>query len=142
MVFSGVSLRQELLPAAVPQFRSAQVVDSHVMRYPSAVSWFSPGSYELRPTLATAVPNLVCAGDWVRMGTREHGAKGLCQERALVSGLEAANLLARRGLLGGRREHEVIPVRADELQVELGRTANKALAGVLGPLGLKSPWVR
>lgn len=27
-------------------------------------------------------------GDWVRMGDREHGAKGLCQERALVSGLE------------------------------------------------------
>lgn len=33
-------------------------------------------------------------GDWVRMGDREHGAKGLCQERALVSGLEV-------GVFGG-----------------------------------------
>ena len=31
-------------------------------------------------------------GDWVRMGDREHGAKGLCQERALVSGLEVGVL--------------------------------------------------
>ena len=134
--------RQELLPAAVPQFGSCSVVDSHVMRFPSAVSWFSPGSYELRPTLGTAVPNLVCAGDWVRMGAREHGAKGLCQERALVSGLEAANLLARRGVVKGR-EHEVIKVREDELQVELARSANKGVAGLLKGLGLlASPWVR
>jgi hypothetical protein len=34
------------------------------------------------------------------MGAREHGAKGLCQERAYVSGIEAANALARNGLLG------------------------------------------
>eukprot|EP00438_Fugacium_kawagutii_P011298 Skav205053 [mRNA] locus=scaffold142:119391:125910:+ [translate_table: standard] len=81
-------LTEELLPAAVPDFGQAKVVDSHVMRFPAAVSWFSPGSYERRPTLETPVKNLVCAGDWVRMGDREHGAKGLCQERALVSGLE------------------------------------------------------
>ena len=31
-------------------------------------------------------------GDWVRLGDREHGAKGLCQERALVTGLEAAHV--------------------------------------------------
>eukprot|EP00434_Breviolum_minutum_P023252 symbB.v1.2.020509.t1/scaffold1733.1/size104216/3 len=77
------------------------------------------------------------------MGDREHGAKGLCQERALVSGLEAANLLARQGVLGtSSRQHDVIPVRDDELQVQLGRAANKTVAQVLGPLGLNSPWVR
>lgn len=135
-------LTEELLPAAVPAFGNAKVVDSHVMRFPAAVSWFSPGSYEKRPTLETPLKNLVCAGDWVRMGDREHGAKGLCQERALVSGLEAANLLARRGVLGASKEHDVIPVRDDELQVQLGRAANKTVAQVLGPLGLSSPWVR
>lgn len=109
-------LKEELLPSAVPAFGNASVVDSHVMRFPAAVSWFSPGSYESRPTLETPLQNLACAGDWVRLGDREHGAKGLCQERALVTGLEAANLLARNGVLGRQfdREHDVIPVRDDE----------------------------
>ena len=61
---------------------------SYVQRYYGAVSWFSPGSFTSRPPLETRVSNLVCAGDWVRMGDREHGAKGLCQERAYVSGLQ------------------------------------------------------
>jgi len=64
------------------------VVDSYVQRYAGAVTWFSPGSFGSRPPLETSVRNLVCAGDWVRMGEREHGAKGLCQERAYVSGLQ------------------------------------------------------
>ena len=86
---------------------------------------------------------MVCAGDWVRMGDREHGAKGLCQERAWVSGVEAANALARSGVLaraaaeaeekaGGRgplrlrhlREAAVLPVRDDELQYRLARAVN------------------
>ena len=62
------------------------VVDSHVVRCPGAVTWFSPGSFDSRPPLETSLSNVVCAGDWVRMGDREHGAKGLCQERAYVSG--------------------------------------------------------
>jgi len=107
-------LMDELLPAAVPEFRAATVVDSHVARYPGAVTWFSPGSYSKRPPLQSSVSNLVCAGDWVRMGEREHGAKGLCQERAYVSGIEAANALARNGALGlNGRQHLVIPIRDD-----------------------------
>ena len=124
--------------------RAANLVDSHVARYPGAVTWFSPGSYAKRPPLQTSVPNLVCAGDWVRMGEREHGAKGLCQERAFVSGLEAANALARNGLLGmNGKQHLVIPVREDEPQVVAGRQLNKLVADALKPLGLDaSPWVR
>ena len=37
-------LTEELLPAAVPEFRGAKVLDAHVRRYPGAVSWFSPGT--------------------------------------------------------------------------------------------------
>ena len=108
------------------------------------MSWFSPGSFLKRPPLQTSVPNLVCAGDWVRMGEREHGAKGLCQERAYVSGLEAANALARDGRLGPERkaQHPVIPIRDDEPQVVAGRKANAAFQGLFKPLGLDSPWVR
>lgn len=135
---------RQLLPAAVPGFAGAQVVDSYVLRLPAAVTWFAPGTYSRRPPLQSSVANLVCAGDWVRMGDREHGAKGLCQERAYVTGLEAANALARSGSLGqqARRQHPVIPIRPDEPQVELGRAANRAVMQALAPLGLDSPWVR
>ena len=135
---------KELLPAAVSEFGRATIVDAHVARYPGAVTWFSPGSYSKRPPLQTTVPNLVCAGDWVRMGEREHGAKGLCQERAFVSGLEAANALARTGQLGlQRKQHLVIPVRDDEPQVVAGRKLNTLVANSLKSFGLDpSPWVR
>ena len=87
-------LKDRLLPSAVPAFNDANVVDFEVRKYADAVSWFSPGSYRTRPSLAVkGVSNIVCAGDWVKLGEREHGAKGLCQERAFVSGLEAANQL-------------------------------------------------
>eukprot|EP00667_Euglena_gracilis_P004364 EG_transcript_4386 len=136
-------LMKELLPGAVPAFAAARVVDSYVRRYPGAVTWFSPGSYKKRPPLVTSIPNLVCAGDVVRMGDREHGAKGLCQERAFVSGLEAANALARSGQLGANRAiHPVIPIREDEPQVLLGRQANKQFMDLLKLLKLDSPWVR
>ena len=89
-----------LLPQAVPAFQGATVVDYYIQRYPGAVNHFAPNSYKLRPPLQLAdIGNCVMAGDWVRMGSREHGAKGLCQERAFVSGIEAANALARSGVL-------------------------------------------
>ncbi len=60
-----------LLPAAVPAFSRAKVVDSAVQRYPAAVTWFSPGSFKSRPPMRLSnIPNLVCAGDWVRLGDR------------------------------------------------------------------------
>jgi len=138
-------LTKELLPAAVPEFGEAQVLDSWVGKYPGAVSWFSPGSYEKRPPLEgagpTKLPNVKCAGDWVRMGDREHGAKGLCQERAYVSGLEAANSLLAQ-VARDRREasgplHPVLPVRPDEPQVVAGQKAAKELLK-----GARRMWVR
>ena len=89
------------------------------------------------------MPNLVCAGDWVRMGEREHGAKGLCQERAFVSGLEAANALARNAQLGlNGKQHLVIPIRDDEPQVVAGRAALKQLNALGKPFGLDRMLVR
>ena len=138
-------LVEELLPAAEPAFRGVNVVDAEVRRYPGAVSWFSPGSFASRPPLETAVSNVVCAGDWVRMGDREHGSKGLCQERAFVSGMEAANALMRNGSLGqaGRdaQPYPVLPVRDDEPQVVAGRELNKLFADAVAPLGLRPPWL-
>tara|TARA_B110000977_G_scaffold198242_1_gene282669 strand:- start:8947 stop:10749 length:1803 start_codon:yes stop_codon:yes gene_type:complete len=141
-------LMDELLPTAVPAFKQAKVLDSHVVRCPGAVTWFSPGSFACRPPLETSISNITCAGDWVRMGEREHGSKGLCQERAFVSGLEAGNSLSRRVLKNlenseaTNREHVVLPIRADETQVVVGRSINKAVMDVLKPFGFDSPWVR
>jgi uncharacterized protein with NAD-binding domain and iron-sulfur cluster len=123
------TLMNDLLPAAVAEFGNARVVDSWVGRYPGAVSWFAPGSFTKRPPLQgagpQALPNLKCAGDWVRMGEREHGAKGLCQERAYVSGLEAANALLEDTVGTGSASHKVLPVREDEAQFRASMALNK-----------------
>ena len=139
-------LMQELLPVAVPAFKAARVVDQEVRRYPGSVSLFSPGSFRQRPPLETSLAPVVCAGDWVRMGLREFGAKGLCQERAYVCGLEAANSLLRRGIVQGgaaarNRRHPVIPIRADEPQVLLGRALNKLVMDPLESVGIRWPWL-
>ena len=61
-----------------------------------------------------------------------------------MSGVQAANALARSGSLGvqNTRVQPVIPVRDDEPQVVAGRKANAAFQGLFKPLGLDSPWVR
>jgi uncharacterized protein with NAD-binding domain and iron-sulfur cluster len=134
-------LTRDLLPIAHPEFTNAGVVDSEVRRYPGSVSLFSPGSFRKRPPLETSVESIVCAGDWVRMGDKEHGAKGLCQERAYVCGLEAGNSLIRRKIVDGADHlHPVLPIRADEPQVVLGRALNKLVMNPIEALGLKLPW--
>jgi uncharacterized protein with NAD-binding domain and iron-sulfur cluster len=134
-------LTKDLLPVTHPAFTDARVVDSEVRRYPGSVSLFSPGSFRTRPPLETSVESIVCAGDWVRMGDREHGAKGLCQERAYVCGLEAGNSLIRRRVVNGAHHaHPVLPIRADEPQVVLGRALNKLVMDPAEALGLKLPW--
>ena len=139
-------LMQDLLPIAQPAFRGARVVDQEVRRYPGSVSLFSPGSFSKRPPMETSLASVVCAGDWVRMGEQEHGAKGLCQERAYVCGLEAGNSLLRRGIVRGADlprtlQHSVIPIRADEPQVVLGRALNKLVMDPLEAFGIHWPWL-
>ena len=70
-------LMEELLPAAVPEFAGAKVMDSWVGKYGGAVSHFSPGSYKDRPSMFgdPSVPAVKFAGDIVKMGEREHAAK-------------------------------------------------------------------
>lgn len=120
---------KDLLPSAVTAFAGAKVVDSWVGRWtvPRRRVVFAPVTFSKRPPLEGAgpdvLPNLKCAGDWVRMGEREHGAKGLCQERAFVSGLEAANALLRDCCLVSH-PHTVLPVREDEVQFRTALALN------------------
>jgi len=64
-----------------------------------------------------------------------------------VCGLEAGNSLLRRKVIAGTAksqsvEHPVIPIRADEPQVVLGKTLNKVVMDSLNLFGLKHPWLR
>lgn len=65
------------LDACEPAFRATSVQDYAVLRFPKAVTHFTPGSYRHRPQQATSIPNVFMAGDWVK-GV-PHGANGLSQ---------------------------------------------------------------
>lgn len=127
-------LMKELLPEAVPEFAYANLVDSWVGKFPGSVSFFSPGSFDRRPPMQgdPNVPTIKFAGDWVRMGDMEHGAKGLCQERAYVSGLQAGNLLLDETIGKSRLyKHPVLQVREDEAQFKAAVAMNKKVMQVL-----------
>ena len=127
-------LVQTLLPAAIPSYSSVHpvVLDSYVKRYPGAVNHFSPNTLDIRPRIdVPSISNLKMAGDWVWMGDKEPKSKGLCQERAFVSGMEAASAMLLRlnsqGLNVPTSGLPVLPVRPDESQVVIGRAVLKAV---------------
>ena len=76
-------LRQSPLSPAATVLRPdvlLQVIDSKVLRFPKAVTHFSPGSHASRPRQQTSFGNVFIAGDWVR--DLDHGANGLSQVSA------------------------------------------------------------
>ncbi|WP_017324178.1 FAD-dependent oxidoreductase [Synechococcus sp. PCC 7336] len=77
----------------VPVLKEANILHRELVNQKN-FSGYPPGSFAGRPETATAVPNLVFAGDWVKMPF----PCGL-MERATSSGLLAANeILHREGL--------------------------------------------
>ena len=111
-----------------------QVVDSAVLRFSNAVTHFSPGSYKSRPLQRTSIGNVFMAGDWVK--GLDHGANGLSQERAYITGLSAANLVI--GWLSHGQPCEILPVQEDEPHVAAGKGFNKTVQGFFDalPLGI------
>ena len=91
-----VALRDVLegcVPGVVP--RDVRVVDSSVLRFKAGVTKFAPGTASLLPkTRVGGLDNFFVAGDYVWQGPDSHGARGLSQEKALVSGLCAADAAA------------------------------------------------
>ena len=101
----------------------ANIVDAAIVRLPQAVNWYSPGSYANMPDVQSkSIPNVYFAGDLVR--TR-HGSWS--QEKAYVSGIEAANSILNRN-----PEYGIIPLEPDELHVSLGRSAITSVKKILG----------
>uniref|UniRef100_A0A7S3V8K5 Amine oxidase domain-containing protein n=1 Tax=Chaetoceros debilis TaxID=122233 RepID=A0A7S3V8K5_9STRA len=91
---------------------NAKVSDAAVVRLPSAVNWYAPGSYAHMPDLhSKAIPNAFFVGDLVKT---DHGSWS--QEKAYVTGAEAANLILKKDQSDG-----IIPLSADEIHVAAGR---------------------
>ncbi|CAL8469873.1 g9415 [Coccomyxa elongata] len=125
------------LETCEPGFLGAQVVDSAVLRFPKAVTHFSPGSYASRPLQMTSFGNVFMAGDWVK-GV-PHGANGLSQERAYVTGLRAANMVVDR--LGRGVHADILPVEPDEPYIAALKNANKTFKSALEGFGFRSPFL-
>lgn len=88
-----------------------------------------------RPYQRTSISNTFLAGDWVK-GV-EHGANGLSQERAYVTGLLAANHVIDKLGFGGKAT--ILNVEPDEPHVAALKNVNRGVRGVLDQLGVKSP---
>nr|MDJ0674092.1 FAD-dependent oxidoreductase [Calothrix sp. MO_167.B42] len=111
---------QKDLATCVPGFGNAEVIDSSVIRLPQAVTHFAPGSYQHMLPAQTSFDNVFMSGDWI---VTRHGS--WAQEKAYVTGLEAANLAV--DYLGGGKAANVIPVEADEMHIQVGRKINQTL---------------
>ncbi len=104
----------------IPAFGTAKVTDSSVIRVKEGVTHFFPGSYQNLLSAKTDIPNLYMSGDWI---ITRHGSWS--QEKAYVTGLEAANLVIQESGIG--IEANIIPIEADEPHIQVARTINKAV---------------
>ncbi|RMH76740.1 MAG: FAD-dependent oxidoreductase [Cyanobacteria bacterium J007] len=108
------------ISTCIPAFRNAEIIDSSVIRLGQAVTHFSPGSYQYMLPVETSFNNLLMSGDWI---VNRHGSWS--QEKAYVTGLEAANLIIDR--FGRGQKAEIIPVEADEPHIAIARQVNQRL---------------
>jgi uncharacterized protein with NAD-binding domain and iron-sulfur cluster len=115
-----VSLVQRDLATCIPAFGTAKIIDSNVIRLPRAVTHFAPGSYRYMLPATTSITNVFMCGDWI---INRHGSWS--QEKAYVTGLEAANLVISR--FGRGTPTTIIPVEPDEAHIQLGRSLNYTL---------------
>ncbi|AFY78827.1 hypothetical protein Ple7327_3632 [Pleurocapsa sp. PCC 7327] len=111
------------LATCVPEFREAKVVDRSIIRVRQGVTHFAPGSYQYLLRAKTSIPNLFMSGDWI---VTNHGSWS--QEKAYVTGLEAANLVIERFGIG--EAAKIIPVEADEPHIQIARTINKTVRDI------------
>ncbi|PZD75062.1 9,9'-di-cis-zeta-carotene desaturase-like protein [Acaryochloris thomasi RCC1774] len=117
-----VEMVQKDLTTCVPGFGAAKVIDHSVIRLPRAVTHFAPGSYQYLLPAQTEFNNVYLSGDWI---VNRHGSWS--QEKAYVTGLEAANLICDR--FGQGQKAEIIPVEADEPHIQFARSINKTIRG-------------
>ncbi|MEA5508728.1 FAD-dependent oxidoreductase [Crocosphaera sp. UHCC 0190] len=105
------------LTTCIASFADAKIIDYRVIKVRQGVTHFAPGSYQYLLTAKSPIPNLYLSGDWV---ITRHGSWS--QEKAYVTGLEAANLVIEQ--LGGKPA-TIIPVEPDEPHIQIGRLLNQ-----------------
>jgi len=115
-----VPIVQRDLATCIPAFQEAKVIDSSVIRLPRAVTHFAPGSYQYMLPVVTSIQNVFMSGDWI---VNRHGSWS--QEKAYVTGLEAANEVISRFGRGTRAQ--ILPVEADEPHIQIARTLNQTV---------------
>ena len=108
------------LTTCIPAFGQAKVTDSSVIRVKEGVTHFFPGSYQNLLSPQTDIHNLYMSGDWI---VTRHGSWS--QEKAYVTGLEAANLVIDNFGIGAKAN--IIPIEADEPHIQVARTINKSI---------------
>ena len=111
---------QRDLTNCIPSFANAKVIDSSVIRVKKGVTHFFPGSYQYLLPAKTEIPNLFMSGDWI---VTRHGSWS--QEKAYVTGLEAANLVIDRFGMGNKAN--IIPIEPDEPHIQLARDLNRSI---------------
>ncbi|KAG0565591.1 hypothetical protein KC19_8G201900 [Ceratodon purpureus] len=116
-----------------------KVIDSSVLRFKGAVTLFGPGSHQHMPSTTTSFWNVFMSGDWLQQGPGAHGARGLSQEKASVTGLLAANAAASS--LGLKSQVEVLPVEEDEAHIAARKSAAQTLRQAARAFGLRSPFL-
>eukprot|EP01025_Chloroclados_australasicus_P068224 TRINITY_DN9466_c0_g2_i7.p1 TRINITY_DN9466_c0_g2~~TRINITY_DN9466_c0_g2_i7.p1 ORF type:complete len:590 (+),score=61.68 TRINITY_DN9466_c0_g2_i7:127-1770(+) len=132
-----VQKMREMVIACEPQFASAKLIDSMALKFPQSATKFSVGSFQYRPRPTTSLNNVYIAGDWVK--DVPHGANGLSQERAYVTGLYAANQIV--GKFGLGKQAEILNVEEDEPHVVLGRQVIKEVRQNLERVGLEGAFL-
>ncbi|MBE9016234.1 FAD-dependent oxidoreductase [Chroococcidiopsidales cyanobacterium LEGE 13417] len=115
-----VQMVQDYLATCIPEFQAARICDRSIIRLSRAVTHFAPGSYQNMLPAKTSIDNVFMSGDWI---INRHGSWS--QEKAYVTGLEAANLVIER--FGKGTTAEIIPVEADEPHIEMMRSLNRNL---------------
>lgn len=118
-----VKIVQGYLATCVPEFKEAKVIDSSVIRLANAVTHFSPGSYQNMLPAKTSLNNVFMSGDWI---INRHGSWS--QEKAFVTGLEAANLAI--DYLGTGKKANILPIEQDEHHIQIARNVNQAIRDV------------
>jgi len=128
-----IAIVQKYLASCIPEFASAKIIDSSVIRLPRAVTHFAPGSYQHLLRAITSFPNLYMSGDWV---ITNHGSWS--QEKAYVTGLEAANLVIQQ--LGQGNMTQILPIEADEPHIQIARSLNQTIRNTAKSLFSGFPW--
>eukprot|EP01023_Acetabularia_acetabulum_P049350 TRINITY_DN5265_c0_g1_i2.p1 TRINITY_DN5265_c0_g1~~TRINITY_DN5265_c0_g1_i2.p1 ORF type:complete len:546 (-),score=110.46 TRINITY_DN5265_c0_g1_i2:337-1974(-) len=132
-----MEIMRDMIVSCEPNFAQAEVTDYMVLKFPQSATKFSVGAFPNRPMPQSSFENVYFAGDWVK-GV-PHGANGLSQERAYVTGLYAANLVIDK--LGMGKQAEILDVEEDEPHISLGKKSFKQFRENLEMIGLKGAFL-